>query len=71
MSKHLAAWTPAISPYPPFVSISHEGNEIKIIVRAGITDTGEQGAESFCIMTRDEFLKLIYEAVENLEADKP
>jgi hypothetical protein len=70
MSKYLAAWTPPISPYPPFISITSEGAEITIVMRSGVTTKEEQRDQVACKITKDEFLKLIYEAVESLEVDE-
>lgn len=58
----LAAFTPAVLPYPPYVSINQEDGEVEITVRAPANEDGSCGRGASMKMTTREFEVLITEA---------
>lgn len=72
-TKYLSAYTPAVVPYPPYVNISREDDEVVVSVRAPARDRDidgqvvpDAGATSVIRLPVDEAVKLFEQALKNL-----
>lgn len=66
MNKLLSAWTAPTSPYPEYLNISLDGDEVVVTVRAPATPEGNSGASASMRMPLGNFAVTLAEIGANL-----
>lgn len=69
MRKTLAAYTPPVSPYPPYVNLTEEDSGfVRVTVRSPVKDDGSCGDTAAAVFPREAIKSLLEEVLAELPA---